>query len=129
MTTLTIFPDEEMIDCGEQTVTLALSFKSIMVCETIMVDGEITPMPLIAGWILLQEMSPISVLGKTLYALTRDHHEGLTFDAIMGLMFGPHANRLAIGLRSLLGRHFDFTTPQKEKVKNPPKRRGPAKTS
>jgi hypothetical protein len=128
-TLLTVFPDEELVDLGDVKITLTLSFKTITVCESIIRDGDIVPMPLVAGWILLQELPPISVTGKVLWALTREHHEQMTMDEVMGMMFtSKHANRLALGMQKLLGRHFDFTQP-KEKVKNPPKRRGPSKPS
>ena len=86
-------------------------------------------MPYIAAQILLQEMPPISDVATVLWGMTREHHETMTLDEVMGMMFtSKHANRLALGLRTLLGRHFDFTE-SKEKAKNPPKRRGPSKPS
>jgi hypothetical protein len=128
-TQLTVFPDEEQVDLGDVKLTLSLSFRTITVCEQTVRKDEIVPMPYIAGWVLLEEMPPVSLVATVLWALLREHHEDMTHDAVMGLMFtSKHANRLGIGLRALLGRHFDFTPP-KEKVKNPPKRRGASKTS
>lgn len=128
-TVLTVFPDEELVDLGDVKLTLSLSFKTITVCEGIMRDGQVIPMPYIAGWMLLEEIPAISDRAKVLWGLLREHHEQMTLDEVTGLMFtSKHANRLAFGMQALLGRHFDFSAP-KEKVKNPPKRRGPSKPS
>jgi hypothetical protein len=129
-TLLTVFPDEELVDLGDVKITLTLNFKTITVCESIIRDGEIVPMPLIAGWVKLQSLPPLSVTGKVLWALMREHHEQMTMDEVMGLVFtSKHSNRLSLGMQKLLDRHFDFTEQPKEKVKNPPKRRGPSKPS
>lgn len=129
-TTLTVFPDEEQVDLGDVKLTLSLSFRTIKFCEHGVREGEITPMPYIAGWVLLEDMPPLSLVATVLWGLLREHHPDMTLDEVTGLMFtSKHANRLPLGMQTLLSRHFDFTEPKKAKAKNPPKPRGQSKTS
>jgi len=70
---------------------------------------------------------PQSLAVKVLWGLLRHHHEGITLDDAAAYAFGPDKVKFALAIGEAIDRAFNFG--EKAKDKNPPKRRGPSKTS
>lgn len=125
---LTAFYDEELVEAGEDKLTLAIDFRALDTIEHIVgEDGGITPMPIVVS-MLFGNPPPLSVSGKVLWALLRRHHPDATLDEAAGLMFGEHGGKVAEAMLPLLLRSMNLGE-TKAKDKNPPKRRGASKTS
>lgn len=128
---LTAFHDEELVEAGEDKLTLAIDFRAIDVIEGLAGgEGQIVPMPVVLDW-LFTPPAPISLSGKVLYALLLRHHQDVTLDQAAGLMFHKeHGPKVGKAMDTLLLRAFNLLVDEpKAKDKNPRKRRGASKTS
>lgn len=118
------FYDEEVVQVGDETFTMAIDFRSIDIIEHLVGEsGTITPMPEVVA-MLYSDPIPLSVGGKVLWALLRRHHETLTLDEAAGLMFCKDANRVAQAMLTLINRAMNLGPSKKAKDENPRKRRG-----
>lgn len=127
---LSAFYDEEIVEAGEDRLTLAIDFRAIDTIEHITgEEGQITPMPTVVA-MMFASPPPLSVSGKVVWALLRRHHPEATLDEAAGLMFGEHGGKVGQATLTLLLRAMNLGEPEKKaKDENPPKRRGASKTS
>ena len=106
---------------GEQ-LTLICNFRAIDVIESL--TGE-----KMSDVLSQLDDPPSALVGKVLWALLREKHEGLTLDDAAGVMFGPDRENVGVVMGDVLRRAFNIGEEPKAKGKNPPKRRGASKTS
>jgi hypothetical protein len=69
----------------------------------------------------------MALVGKVLWGLLREKHEGVTLDQAAGVGFGPDGAKVGLAMADILSRGFNLGGEAKEK--NPPKRRGASKAS
>jgi hypothetical protein len=114
------FYNEEQIQVEGESLCLVLNFRALDCIESL--TGENMPA------ILPQLVSdpPYALVGKVLWALLREKHEGLTLDDAAGVAFGPDGGRVGLAIGDLLQRGFNLGEAKDE---NPPRRRGRSKTS
>lgn len=113
------FYNEAQVEVEGEQLTLVLNFRAIDVIESV-TDEKMTD-------ILPQLVDPpMALVGKVLWALLREKHEGVTLDQAAGVGFGPDGSKVGLVMGELLGRAFAIG---EAKDKNPPKRRGASKTS
>lgn len=118
------FYNEEQVKLDEETsLRLVFNFRAIDAIETL--TGE--SMDAVAREVLSGEPR-LSVTGKVLWGMLREHHSDATLDEAAGLMFDKErAAPVGLAMGQLLLRAFNIET--KAKGENPPKRRGASKTS
>lgn len=114
------FYNEEQLKVGDETLTLVLNFRALDCIEHL--TGE--TMPSIIPQLI--DDPPYSLVGKVLWGLLREKHEGVSLDDAAGLAFGKDGPRVGLAMGSLLQRGFNLG---EEKDENPPKRRGRSKSS
>ena len=114
------FHNEEQIEVEGETLTLVLNFRALDCIESL--TGENMPALLPQ---LVQD-PPYALVGKVLWALLREKHEGVTLDEAAGAAFGPEGGKVGLAIGTLLQRGFNLG---EAKGENPPKRRGRSKTS
>jgi hypothetical protein len=113
------FYNEASVEVEGEPLTLVLNFRAIDVIESI--TGE--KMTDILGQLA---SPPMALVGKVLWALLREKHEGVTLDEAAGVGFGPDGTKVGLAMGELLSRAFNIG---EAKAKNPPKRRGASKAS
>jgi hypothetical protein len=69
---------------------------------------------------------PHALVGKVLWGLLREKHEGVTLDQAAGVGFGEHGAEVGLVMGDVLRRAFNIG---EAKGKNPPKPRGKSKPS
>ena len=114
------FYNEATVEVEGEQLTLVLNFRAIDVIES--VTGEkMTD-------ILPQLVNPShSLVGKVLWGLLREKHEGVTLDQAAGVGFGPDGAKVGLAMADLLSRAFNLGG--EAKAKNPRKPRGASKSS
>lgn len=114
------FYHEGQIEVDGETLHLVCNFRSIDVIES--VTGEKM------SDVLPQLVDPsYSLVGKVLWGLLREKHEGVTLDEAAGVAFGSSGAAVGVVIGDVLQRAFNLGG--EEKGKNPPKRRGASKVS
>jgi hypothetical protein len=118
------FYEEEVVRIdGENSVRLAINFRALSAIEGLAetsMDHVLT--------LVLSGGAPLSLVGKVLWGLMREHHPESTLDDAAGLLFDKNTNTLVgLAMNALLMRAFHIEPEAKDK--NPPKRRGASKAS
>lgn len=114
------FYHEGQVEVEGETLHLVCNFRAIDVIES--VTGE--KMTEILGQMI---DPPHALVGKVLWGLLREKHEGVTLDQAAGVGFGPDAAKVGLVMGDVLRRAFNIG--EEAKAENPPKRRGASKPS
>ena len=114
------FYNEATVEVEGEQLTLVLNFRAIDVIES--VTGE----PMSAILPQLGPDVPYSLVGKILWGLLREKHDGVTLDEAAGAGFGPDGAKVGLAMSNLINQAFNVS---EAKAKNPPKRRGASKSS
>lgn len=117
------FYHEEAVKVGDDTLRLVINFRAMDATESLI--GR--PFDEI-----LKEMSSgsptLSVQGKVVWGLLREHHSDLSLDQVMTLLFGEPCVTVGYAMAKLLKSAFPAAEPE-AKGKNPPKPRGASRPS
>lgn len=114
------FYHEGQVQVEGETLHLVCNFRAIDVIESVTGDKMSDILPQLAD-------PSFGLIGKVLWALLREKHEGVTLDEAAGVAFGPDGAAVGVVLGDVIRRAFNIG--EKEKGENPPKRRGRSKTS
>lgn len=114
------FYNEQDVTVEGEPLTLVLNFRAIDAIESLTGEKMTDILPQLVD-------PPMSLVGKVLWALLREKHEGVTLDQAAGVGFGPDGAKVGVAMAGLLTRGFDLGP--KETGENPPKRRGASKAS
>jgi hypothetical protein len=112
------YNEADVVVEGEK-LTLVLNFRAIDVIESVTGEKMTDILPHLAD-------PSHSVVGKVLWGMLREKHEGVTLDEAAGAAFGPDGDKVGLAMADLLSRGFNLG---EAKAKNPPKRRGASKSS
>jgi hypothetical protein len=113
------FYHEGQVEVDGETLHLVCNFRALDVIEG--VTGQKM------SEILPQLMDPPHALvGKVLWGLLREKHEGVTLDEAAGVAFGKQGEALGLVMGDVLRRAFNIG---EAKAENPPKRRGKSNPS
>jgi hypothetical protein len=113
------FYNEAQVEVEGEQLTLVLNFRAIDVIESVTAEKMTDILPQLVD-------PPMSLIGKVLWGLLREKHEGVTLDEAAGVGFGPDGAKVGLAMADLLSRAFNLG---KAKDENPPKRRGASKSS
>jgi hypothetical protein len=114
------FYHEGQVEVDGETLHLVCNFRAIDVIESVTGETMTHILPQLAG------NPPHSLVGKVLWGLLREKHDGVTLDEAAGVGFGPNSAEIGVVLGDVLRRAFNIG---EAKDKNPPKRRGTSKAS
>jgi hypothetical protein len=114
------FYHEGDVQVDGETLTLVCNFRAIDVIESV-TEQKMSD-------ILLQLTDPpFGLIGKVMWGLLREKHDGVTLDQAAGVAFGPEGAKVGLVMGDVLRRAFNLG--EEAKDENPPKRRGRSKTS
>jgi hypothetical protein len=114
------FYNEASVEVEGEQLTLVLNFRAIDVIESL------AKQPMSDILKQLGPSVPYSLVGKVLFGLLREMHDGVSLDQAAGVAFGPDGAKVGMAISDLLDRGFNFG---EAKGKNPPKRRGRSQSS
>jgi hypothetical protein len=115
------FYHEGLVEVDGEKLTLVCNFRAIDVIESLTGEKMSDILPQLLD-------PPHALVGKVLWAMLREKHEGVTLDEAAGVGFGPEGTKVGVVMGDILGRAFNLGGT--EKGENPPKRRsGRSKTS
>lgn len=109
------FYHEGQVEVEGETLTLVCNFRAIDVIESVTGETMDAILPQLAE-------PPFALVGKCLWALLREKHEGVTLDEAAGVGFGPDGAKVGLVMGDVLRRAFNIG--EEAKGENPPKRRG-----
>lgn len=113
------FFHEGQVEVEGETLHLVCNFRTIDVIESITEQKMSDILPQLID-------PPHALIGKVLWAMLREKHEGITLDEAAGVGFGPDGVAIGVVLGDILRRAFNLGEAKDE---NPPKRRGRSKPS
>ena len=116
------FYHEGQLKVGGEELTLVCNFRAIDVIESLTGEKMSEILPQLID-------PPHALVGKMLWALLREKHEGITLDEAAGVGFGPQGATVGLVMGDVLRRAFNLDGDEKAKDKNPRKRRGASKPS
>jgi hypothetical protein len=114
------FYHEGQVEVDGETLHLVCNFRAIDCIESVTGEKMSEILPQLAD-------PPFALIGKVLWGLLREKHEGVTLDEAAGVGFGPKGAAVGLVMGDVLRRAFNIG--EEEKGSNPPKRRGASKTS
>lgn len=112
------FYHEGQVEVDGETLHLVCNFRALDVIEGVTGQKMSDILPQLID-------PPHALVGKVLWGLLREKHEGVTLDQAAGVAFGPGGETVGVVMGDVLRRAFDIG----EKKENPPKRRGKSKAS
>jgi hypothetical protein len=115
------FYHDGQVEVDGEKLDLVLNFRAIDVIEGVTGEKMSEILPQLAD-------PPFALVGKVLWGMLREKHEGVTLDEAAGVAFGPRGAQVGLVMADVLKRAFNLGG-EEEKDKNPPKRRGRSKTS
>ncbi len=118
---LSPFYNEALVEVGGTRLRLVVNMRTIDATEAL--TGLNMPKMLS---LLLSEDAPLSLGGKALWGMLREHHAEVTLDEALGLMFAPEQEAIGAAMGDLFRRAFHLGEVKEE---NPPKPRGRSRTS
>lgn len=116
------FYHEGQVTVDGEELHLVCNFRAIDVIESITEQKMSDVLPQLMD-------PPHALIGKVLWALLRERHEGVTLDEAAGVGFGPSGVKVGAVMGDVLRRAFNIGDDAEAKGKNPRKRRGQSKTS
>lgn len=114
------FYHEGQVEVEGETLHLVCNFRAIDVIESVTEQKMSDILPQLVD-------PPHALVGKVLWGLLREKHEGVTLDEAAGVGFGPDGAKVGLVMGDVIRRAFNIG--EEAKDKNPPKRRGASKTS
>jgi hypothetical protein len=114
------FYNEAQVEVEGETLHLVCNFRAIDVIESVTGEKMTDILPQLID-------PPMSLIGKVLWGMLREKHEGVTLDQAAGVGFGPDGAKVGLAMADVLRRAFNLG--EEAKGKNPPKRRGASKPS
>ena len=114
------FYHEGQVEVDGETLHLVCNFRAIDCIESVTGEKMSEILPQLAD-------PPFALIGKVLWGLLREKHEGVTLDDAAGVGFGPDGAKVGLVMGDVLRRAFNIGG--EEKAANPPKRRGASKTT
>lgn len=115
------FYHEGQVEVEGETLHLVCNFRAIDVVEALTGEKMSEILPQLTD-------PPFALVGKLLFALLREKHEGITLDQAAGVGFGPDGAKVGLVMGDIIRRAFNIGG-EEEKGENPPKRRGRSKNS
>jgi hypothetical protein len=115
------FYHEGQVEVEGETLHLVCNFRAIDVIESVTEQKMTDILPQLVD-------PPHSLIGKVLWGLLREKHEGVTLDQAAGVGFGPSGAAVGLVMGDVLRRAFNIGE-EKAEGKNPPKPRGRSKAS
>lgn len=99
------FYNEASVPVDDQTLRLVIDFRAIDVIEGLIGENMDAILPR-----LLVQNPPHALMGKFLWAMTRQHHPSLTLDQVAGLLYRTDGTSDRIGLAGgdLIRRAFNI---------------------
>jgi hypothetical protein len=113
------FYHEGQVEVDGETLHLVCNFRAIDVIESVTGEKMTEILPQLID-------PPHSLVGKVLWGLLREKHEGVTLDEAAGVGFGPDGEKVGVVMGDVLRRSFNLGEVKDE---NPPTRRGRSKIS
>ena len=113
------FYHEGQVEVDGETLHLVCNFRAIDVIESVTGEKMSDILPQLVD-------PPYALVGKVLWGLLREKHDGITLDQAAGVGFGPSAALVGVVVADVLQRAFNIG---EAKDKNPPKRRGRSKNT
>jgi hypothetical protein len=114
------FYNEEQVQVEGETLHLVLNFRALDVIESLTQQKMSDILPQLVD-------PPHALVGKLLWALLREKHDGVTIDEAAGAAFSKDGVKIGLAMASLFSRAFNLGG--EEKKKNPRKPRGTSKDS
>jgi hypothetical protein len=114
------FYHEGQVEVDGETLHLVCNFRAIDVIESVTEQKMSDIIPQLLD-------PPHALIGKVLWGLLREKHEGVTLDEAAGAGFGPEGQKVGLVMGDVFRRAFNLG--EQAKDANPPKRRGRSKTS
>lgn len=114
------FYNEAHVTVDGEQLHLVCNFRAIDTIESLTGENMSAILPQLID-------PPAALIGKMLWALLREKHEGVTLDEAFGVTVSPEAEAVGLVLGDLIRRSFNLGEIAKDE--NPPKRRGRSKTS
>lgn len=113
------FYHEGQVEVEGETLHLVCNFRAIDVIESVTGEKMTDILPQLVD-------PPLSLVGKVLWGLLREKHEGVTLDEAAGVAFGESQEAVGLVMGDVIRRAFNIG---EAKGKNPPKRRGTSRSS
>jgi hypothetical protein len=114
------FYHEGQVEVDGETLHLVCNFRAIDCIEAL------TGLDMSSVLADLQGAPTHGLVGKVLWGLLREKHEGTTLDMAAGAAFGPDGPKVGLAMGDIFRRAFNIG--EEAKGANPPKRRGRSKT-
>jgi hypothetical protein len=114
------FYHEGQVEVDGEILTLVCNFRAIDVIESLTEKKMSEILPQLSD-------PPHSLIGKVLWAMLREKHEGVTLDEAAGVAFSKDGAAVGLVMGDVLRRAFNLA--EEDKKPNPPKRRGRSRTS
>ncbi len=115
------FYHEGQVEVDGETLQLVCNFRAIDVIESVTGQSMSDILPQLID-------PPHALVGKVLWGLLREKHDGVTLDEAAGVGFGPSGPSVGLVMGDVLRRAFNIGE-EKDAVKNPRKPRGQSKPS
>lgn len=113
------FYHEGQVEVDGETLHLVCNFRAIDVIEGVTGEKMSDILPQLVD-------PPSALIGKVLWGLLREKHDGVTLDEAAGVAFGPEQMKAGLVMGDVLRRAFNLG---EVKDANPPKRRGRSKNT
>lgn len=114
------FYHEGQVKVDGEVLTLVCDFRAIDVIESVTGEKMSEILPQLVD-------PPYALIGKVLWALLREKHDGVTLDEAAGVGFGKDGAAVGVVMGDVLRRAFNIG--EEAKGKNPRKPRGRSKAS
>ncbi len=115
------FYNDGQVEVDGETLHLVCNFRAIDVIEGVTGQRMTDILPQLVD-------PPHSLIGKVLWGLLREKHEGVTLDEAAGVAFGADGAAVGLVMGDVLRRAFNIGD-EKVEGKNPRKPRGQSRTS
>jgi hypothetical protein len=113
------FYHEGQVEVEGETLHLVCNFRAIDCIESVTGEKMSEILPQLAD-------PPFALIGKVLWGLLREKHDGVTLDEAAGVGFGPKGAAVGLAMGDVLRRAFNIG---EDKTANPRKPRGASKAS
>ncbi|KQM88658.1 hypothetical protein ASE67_02645 [Sphingomonas sp. Leaf23] len=125
---LAAFYHEEQLTVGDETLRLVINFAALDAVESL--TGRAFDR-ILADFTKKDAEPQLSLQGKVVWGLLRQHHPEITLDQVAALLFGPTGARIGAAIAKLMAAAFPAAEPADPKAKgaNPRKPRGASNPS
>ena len=125
---LAAFYHEEQLTVGDETLRLVINFAALDAVESL--TGRAFDR-ILADFTKPDAEPQLSLQGKVVWGLLRQHHPEITLDQVAALLFGPTGARIGAAIAKLMAAAFPAAEPADPKAKgaNPRRPRGASNPS